>query len=342
MAKRQSKAKSKSNARAKRGAAGEAAHLKGAWAGFTAAMQLAYRNMTATVFALAFVTLVVGYAIGRDTLQQRVANVRSEPVRVEFDWPIWMAGDSATLEQPVRPMAMLEELVLLTVSMDPFDKDSLALAAQRLAETGWLASDVSLRRHTAGRVEIKGTWRIPSAVVEYGSDQFLVGTDGSPMRLPPNATPGDHWYRIVGPSLPPATRTIERNTAGAIEVIAWGQPWPGGDVQDGIELLRLVDESVELRTELRGTRLADRIVAVDLSRYMRTASSELRLHTDLGGTIVWGSPIGQDAPGEVAVGVKLGHIAALLQRGERVDRPGVLLPVTGRVVTIDRVGPGRG
>lgn len=341
MPKGRKKASSKKKS-SSRGAAGDPSHLHGVWNAITTVAGVAYRNLTATVFCVSVIALLIGYAVGRDALERRVASARAEPIQVTFDWPTWMAGENATLDPGVNPMALLSELVQATVSMDPFDRASLVKAAELMRSTGWLQSDAEIRRLPGGTIRVSGTWRVPSAVVEYNGDSYLVGADGSPMRLPLDAEIGSHWYRVIGPSLAPRTRTLERQGIGKIDVIAWGEEWPGGDVQDGIALLRLLDASSELGgvTTAEG-RLVDRIVAVDLSRYMRTASSELRLRTDLGGTIVWGAPIAQDAPGEVSVGVKIGHIAALLSRGERVDRPGVLLPVTGRVVTIDRVRTGR-
>jgi hypothetical protein len=212
--------------------------------------------------------------------------------------------------------AHLEQIVAAGVSPDPFYRASLELVAKQLDATGWFAEPPTVARRPEGRIEVRGPWRAPAAVVELRRERTLVGHDGAPMVLPAHAEPPAVYYRIYDPFFDPP---------------AFGVPWSGGDVTHAIELLTLLAQHPDI---------ARHIVGVDLSEYMDSQSRRLLLRTDRGATIVWGAPPSEPHFGEVSAEQRLAHLRKLLTGPTRLDEPGARLFANGPVVELDHTaGP---
>lgn len=268
---------------------------------------------------LAIVGLVVAWVLGLGPLQERVAAQQSDPIDVRFAWPATRASRQTWVPPSVR--ADLSQIVLASVRMDPFDVVSLEEADARLRDTGWFLDVGEVRREPGGIVEIDGRWRTPAAVVSFEGREYLVGVDTAVMRMPPDAEAPRGMFRIMDP-LADAPRDPETGR------LLYGHPWHFDDVKHAIALLELVARMPE----------ADAIVGVDLSEYPRRG--RLSLVTDAGCSLVWGSPVGESAPGEVGTERKMAHLGAILDPARRLDRGQRRIEVFTERVFIDRTPGG--
>src|SRR5690606_24456591 len=89
--------------------------------------------------------------------------------------------------------------------------------------------------------------------------------------------------------------------------IAFGEPWPGGEVQAGVKLLAL----------LSSRPWWGQVRAVDVSDYPH--QKRLTIVTDREARIVWGAPPGEVVPGEQTDAVKLGRLDLLASTHGRID-----------------------
>jgi hypothetical protein len=223
-------------------------------------------------------------------LQERVAQSFDAPSSVRFDWPLTSAD---TTWMPVHEQQRLTDIVSGTVTPDPFDQESLSQTHAILMSSGWFDPDLRINRVPGSVVEVQGTWRTPTAVVRIGDTDHLVGAGGE--LLPLEYAAGQSWpVRVIeGVGLDPPRR------AGS--VLDYGAPWTGGSVQASIALLAL----------LRTQQTWEQIAGIDARQYQR--NEHLGIITRQGGTIVWGSAPGTQAPGEVPDTDKLRRLARLLE-----------------------------
>jgi len=290
----------------------------------------AARRPGGTLLVLLVLAIVGGWVFGRGWLLERAAAERGGAIDIRVVVPADVdVSELASLG--VDPRGLLRQVAAGRVTSDPFDRVSLSEAAAALERTGWFPRGVAVRREPGGVVRVEGPWRTPTVVVVWGGERFVVGPGGAPMRLAAGAEPSGLFVLVESPMVGPAQREVP----GVGRRIAWGEAWPGGDVQEAIELLRFLSE------EGRGDTLA-RIEAVDLSNYEATASGELRLRTDRGGVIVWGAPVGASAGGEVSAERKAENLRAVLEDARGVDGPGSVVRVNLRTVVVDETIGGGG
>ncbi len=268
---------------------------------------------------LAVVGVAAAWVLGLGPLQERVAAQRADPIEVDFRWPRSQATGRTWVPASVR--VDLSQIVLASVRMDPFDVESLERAHEGLMATGWLESLEHVRREPGGVVEIVGDWRTPAAVVLREGREYLVGVDTAVMRLPAQAEAPGGLFRIVSP-LADAPRDPESGR------VLYGHRWHFDDVRHAIDLLEVVARLPE----------AEAIVGVDLSRYPR--EGVLSLVTDAGCHLVWGSPLDEPSPGEVAMERKMAHLGVILDPARRLDRGQRRIEVFTETVFID--GTARG
>ncbi len=215
------------------------------------------------------------------------------------------------------PGALQNELVRTAtegLTGDPFDQESLEEAHRRLLATGWFEGIDRVRRRAGGKVEVEGKWRVPVAVVRQEGRDLLVASRGEILRLPEGlpVSPGSMPI-IFGPYSPAL-----RDEAGGLR---FGEPWPGGDVQDAIRLIGL----------LRSRPGYERIIGVELADYMKTG--RLTLVSDSGARFVWGSTLGRSAPGEAPAERRLANLKSILD--ERRDAPGYQYEIYTPYVLVD-------
>lgn len=264
------------------------------------------------------VVLAGGWALSRGSLERRVASYSTGVPSVRIEWPtVPDAGGEARTWVPSAVRSEMEEIVTANVSSDPFDRASLDAAADRLRASGWFATLREVRRRAGGLVTVSGTWRVPAAVVMRDGRSHLVAMDGAVLRLPSTVGTPDRLFQITNPMSPPPK--------GDHGGIVYGVPWPGSDVQSAIALLKLLHARPQVARQIAG---------VDLGEFSR--SSKLTLVTDRGHRIIWGSPLGETLPGEVAVERKIARLEQNLKDFGRIDADQHRVEIYTPVVLVDK------
>lgn len=263
------------------------------------------------------VGLLIAWIVGREPLQQAVAAGVTERPTVRFNWPR-RAGSSFETWLPASVQQDLVLTALGEITDDPFDREALDNARARLIETGWFASVNRVARVPGNAVEVSADWRVPVAVVRWRDREFLVAHAGEILRLPPSTPVADGSMPVIlSPHAPPPV-----DGAGAI---LFGKPWTGGDIQAAIALLGM----------LRADPALARLRTIDLTNFMR--SGQLTVVSDLGCRFVWGSPIGEVAPGEIPVEKRLGRLRDLV--AQRADGLYSRVDIFPPVVLVDKTVP---
>jgi len=252
--------------------------------------------------ALILLAMLVAFVVARGPLERRVAQLRARPIAVAVSWP----GVPETPEplDTWLPAIIQRDLVgvaAASITPDPFDRESLERARAALEATGWFTKVTRVQRLANGRVEIEGEWRTPAAVVVKDNRQYLVGRDGAVMRLAAGASMPRGLFEITSPYAQPPTD--ERGNP------LYGVPWTGGDVQAAIELL-------DALADLKASR---QVAGIDLSEYLSRRDGKLAIVTDTGSRVIWGSPIGELAPGETPVAERLSRLEQLYRDFGRID-----------------------
>lgn len=237
-------------------------------------------------------------AFGVGPLREHVGATRADVLDVRFTWPT-ASGESQTwLPQSIQNN--LIETVLVRISPDPFDTESLEEAQWALLQSGWFPEPgPTVTRKPKGVIEVNGAWRAPAAVVRVGAVEHLVAARGE--LLPPEYRAGTAW----------PLRVIENPWTGAPTDSAGqrrpGTAWVGGDVQAGLDLLAL------LRTREGWPHVAGINVGAFLNDNL------LVIRTTEGASVVWGGAPGAKTPGEQPDAEKLRRFDALLTNGAWIN-----------------------
>lgn len=280
---------------------------------------LADRTAASPIFKAFTALLVVAFAttwlLARPALERRVAAHHTfEELDVRFDWPMTDDDRGSTwLPEPVQ--RLMHDIATSNISSDPFNQTSLEAARQDLDATGWFSDIKRVHRKPGGVIEITAQWRTPAAVVRYKSTDYLVARGGEVLRLPPTTPVAEGSMPLI---LSPMAEPPGVDAGGII----FGKPWVGGDVQASIRLIET----------LRADHDFDRVIGVELAGYLQTG--HLTLLTDAGCRIVWGSAIGEVAPGEVPIEKKLANLRDILS--QRLDARHQRIEIYPPVVLIDK------
>lgn len=262
--------------------------------------------------------IAVGLLVGRDPLLRRVGELREAPIKVHFDWPlVKQQGPKPATWVPRVVQDSLVQLVEANVSMNPFDTASLERGRRLLMSTGWFESVDRVVRRAGGTIDIDATWRVPVALVRKNNRDYLIGSDAAPIRIPDGFKPMPGLYVIQNPLLEPPAE------AGKL---AYGTPWSGGDVQAALNLLLLLKDSPAQQ----------QITGIDLSEYLTKEEPKLLIVTDRGTKIVWGSAIGELAPGQVPIERRLARLEQQLRGFGRIDAQQERLEIYTPVVLVDK------
>lgn len=262
--------------------------------------------------------LAVGLLVGRDPLVKRVGQLREAPISVHFEWPL--VKQSAARPATWVPRVVQDSLVHLVesnVSMDPFDAASLERGRKLLLSTGWFESVDCLQRKPGGEIHVTASWRIPVALVRKNDRDYLVGRDAAPIRIPDGFKPMTGLYVIENPLLEPPTENGK---------LAYGTPWSGGDVQAALDLLDVLKDSPAQQ----------QITGIDLAEYLTKDEPKLLIVTDRRTKIVWGSAIGELAPGQVPIERRIARLEQQLRGFGRIDAQQERLEIYTPVVLVDK------
>lgn len=178
----------------------------------------------------------------------------------------------------------------------PWTEDRICRSlVKRLETVGWVRQVNYVRRTSDARFSISCSYRIPAAMVAHGTQMFMVDAEG--VRLP-GTYRGDPSWRVI------------EGVAGA--PVQPGVSWPGGDLQAGLQLLKITE----------GQPFADQIRAVVVENFggrRNLRQSHLEMITDVpGGRIRWGSTPGRELE-ENSVNQKLAILRENHRRTGRAD-----------------------
>jgi hypothetical protein len=201
------------------------------------------------------------------------------------------------LPQVLVPLADADLRAQLLPLLDGpwLDDDMCRSLAERLAEIGWVAEVHYVRRTPAAEFVISCQYRVPVALVQQGTDFYLVDEAG--VRLPGVYRYDPAWPLVQGVALPAPDA---------------GFRWPGPDLQAGLKLIEI----------LRRERFAEQITAVLVDNFAGREDrrrAHLELSTDrAGGRIRWGSAPGAEIE-ENTIVQKLALLRGNFERTGRAD-----------------------
>jgi hypothetical protein len=195
------------------------------------------------------------------------------PPKVELkDQPAWMSP------------ALAEQILASVRPVTPFSAGEHQMLVDRadiLSANPWVKQVKAVRRaynHEPGdTIEIDCDFRAPVALVHWQDAYWYVDAEG--VRLPERLS-AEQVARLIQPGQANAFRIIEGVGKAPL---APGKPWPGGDVQAGIELIALLADKP----------FADQIVKIDVSNFggrINPNESQLNLVTRANTEIRWGQP----------------------------------------------------
>jgi hypothetical protein len=284
---------------------------------------------------LAVVGVGVGWLLGFGALQDRMNERRMDPVSVRFAWPAWLEaqrGDDGSTVGAAFVQRWLTSMVATRAGVQPYDQEGLEAAHAALAVTGWFRELEGVVREPGNEVRVIGAWRAPSAFVEKRGRRYLVGGEEAAAMLVP--VPDDvelsGFVTIREPlSGPPL---LERGTDDGLDGIAYGQPWPRGDVQAALRLVRALAERGfnDLSSDAR-------IRAIDLSEH--GATGVVSLISARGARYVWGALPGEPSQGEMSLDNKLANLRVLLDE-PGFDRARRVYDLRSSAVTVENMPGG--
>jgi hypothetical protein len=262
----------------------------------------ARKVLVVAAWALGAGGLVSAWVLGVPRLEAyAAAQPQPDGVEVRFlDRPPWLDGD---LE------ADLVRAAQETIDADPYNRQGLVVAREKLLATGWFDEIAQVRRVNLGLVEVDARFARPFAVIREpgAAAAHLVDPRG---RLLPRAFPTGQagpFTTIVGVGFDRPSRA--------------GELWPGSDVTAALKVLHLIHDR-----PWRG-----QVAEINMTSYLREAS--IRLVTDRGCVILWGREPGKEHGGEVSAQQKLSYLDYHHEHYGHIDR-GFLqeIDITGDVV----------
>lgn len=263
------------------------------------------------------VGLGVAWIMSIEPLKQRVGSFQPPARMIRIDWPLDDLGRVASFVPPAIQSQLQQLAEHEAMYTGAFDQKALARAGHALERTGWLRPGVEVRRRANGAIDIDGQWRAPAVVIQRNGQHYLGAIGGELLRVPAQLDlERTTMFRVFNP-YSEAPKDPMGNPA-------FGEKWPGGDVQAAINLLDRIGPLDESKF----------IVGVDVREYMR--SGRLLIITDAGGVIDWGSAIGEAAPGEVPIEDKVSHLRRVLRPGQRLDTQAGRIEIYNRVVQLDK------
>lgn len=274
-----------------------------------------FAHLTTFLSVAIVVALGLGFLLLRGTIEQRAETVVArEPARLRIEWPEIKARSAGEKTQTWLAPQFQEELMTaatraLGAHPDPLSREPLDAISAAMEASGWFDGRPSVFRRDDSEIIVRGTWRIPAAVIRSEPaeakpgdtaprNDYLVSWDGRPLPvIYPEGKSG--LYVIKGCSQKPA-----RTASGTLD---YSKAWGGDDCAAGLELLRLLVNQ-DWRAQVAG---------VDVGTF--GDSRQLVIDTVHGTKLVWGGRPSKPLSGECATAAKLGKIAELNTLSKRID-----------------------
>lgn len=201
-----------------------------------------------------------------------------------IDPPAWVRGDlEAQLIQTIEPL----------LRRDPFDQTMLVAVRSELLNTGWFEGIEQVRRVRADRIDINGTFVDPYAVIRDDGGDHLVDERGNLLPRTFGHGEAEKFVVITNPRFPRPGRA--------------GMQWEGADITAALRLLRLIEAQP----------WREQISQVNISGAIR--GEPIRLVTDRGSRIIWGSPPNEEVALEALASRKLYYLGHFFREYGHVD-----------------------
>ncbi len=245
------------------------------------------RRSTIALSWLAFLSvLVAAWVLGVPRLQAFASQAhQAGDVHVRFvKPPRWFHGEVAD---------NIMRIAQTRLATDPMSRESLVACREALIETGWFEEVIQVRRVHADLVEVEARFARPYAVVRDDRGDHLV----------------DVHCRLLPQRYERGARTNFIAIAGSrFERPAQpGERWEGADLAAAMRLLAVIEQQ-PWRAQ---------VTAIDVAGHLD--GKPMRLITDSGASIVWGSAPGEEPGLEVLATGKLKVIDFMHRTYGRID-----------------------
>ncbi|QDU72964.1 cell division protein FtsQ/DivIB [Mucisphaera calidilacus] len=267
------------------------------------------RGLQLLAVAAVVVTLLAGWLPLERGLQRYLQNndpLPVDPATVELvGLPDWM--------NPLYAKE-LRALVAERLTDDRLDQRGVAIAAEALESSAWVAEVTRIRRLSNGGVEAQALYRTPVAVVESRDGCYIVDRQG--IRLSGTYTRTAASERLNLPLITGLRTPTPR----------LGESWEGDEIAAGISLATLVSQEP----------FAQEVVAFDVSERDSQGRLRLVMHTSQG-RVRWGLPPGQERALERPAAVKLSWLREVASERGSIDAGGAVVDVYTPVVQVSRM-----
>ncbi len=266
------------------------------------------QSLVGLAWVLAVAVVVGAWIIGVPRLQAFASHDRfAGRIEIRFvNTPAWLTPEIH--ERLIRSASTC-------ITGDPLHSPDLVECREVLINSGWFEAVNQVRRARPDLIEIDAEFARPYAVIR--DDE------------------GDHLVDVIGRLLPwawPKGESSKRTRLTAIAGAHFPRPqmpgtqWEGTDVIAGIRLLNLIDRQV----------WKDQVIEIDVSGYVR--GEPVKLRTDNGTTIVWGSAPGEEQALEVLADGKINRLNYLFATYRRIDagESGGELDITSEKAVVTR------
>lgn len=230
------------------------------------------RVVTNVLCGVALAGACAGAFVVSQRYVDRIATIDTPPEVVIKNQPVWM---SDTLAKQI--VASVQPLTPKRAT----DHQMLVERANLLAANPWVKRVNAVRREYVNRpgdvIELDCEFRAPVALVEWDGTYRYVDSEG--VVLPEKLNAQQVQY-LIRPGNSPTFYIIEGVARGPK---ADGAPWPGGDVQAGIEMVGL----------LANQPYANKFIKIDVSNFSGRRSpneSQINLIDRAGQEVRWGQP----------------------------------------------------
>lgn len=262
------------------------------------------------VVAVIVLALVAGVVMGNRTLKAKATAITQKvECKISIEWPMLSRPKDAPAPKSVdemtwMPRQLREDLLARAYAAverepDPFAPAAIADVGATMMESGWFEGAPRVERGGPGEMRISGKWRLPAAAVRTSDKEILVGWDGRPLPVVYDRLGSSGMQFIAGP--------IEDPVMAAPGKPDCSKPWPGGDVDAGLELLALLAKQPYAR----------QVAGVQIGSHKDEKSLEIISRE--GGKIVWGGRPSKPMIGEASTEAKLGKLEWLTRTYGRID-----------------------
>lgn len=264
------------------------------------------RVMLHLACAIVFIGLcVTGLFLDRRYVEHKIVFAKQPPVVVLKNRPVWMSDFLAEqIVKTARPAG----------AHSAFDHQLLVNTVAMLKANPWIREVRQVRRaygqQPGDTLEVDCEYRAPVALVKWQDFFWLVDGDG--IKLPEVFSATDVPLILKGQDRKVNIRVIEGVTHAPPET---GAKWAGGDLQAGLELVKL----------LFGRPYAEEVERVDVSNFggrQNLRQAQLVLVTRHNTQVRWGLPVTvppDDFGVEVPAAQKLAFMQAIWEENGRVD-----------------------